>query len=469
MKRIILLIVLFLLLAGGIAGYVWIHGITRKIFVPRGQDAASNTPVNTIQKHLDDKTPIDFVLLGYGGGNHDGAYLTDSIITVRIDPKQKKIFMLSIPRDLYIKIPTNGLDGNYSKINAAYEIGLDDTNYPGKQKQFTGSDGGGKMAEYIFSKVTGLPVSYFVGMDFSGFKNTIDTLGGVDLNVEKTFDDYQYPIEGNEDAPCGHTNQEIQDFTASPSADESVFFPCRFEHLHFDAGQQHLDGTRALKYVRSRHSLQDGTDFGRAKRQRNLIVAVKQKIITPAFIPKIIPFMTSLGDDLRTDMSLDDVKVLVQNANVLNKYQIVNLALTDQNYLSDVVTSGGQDVLEPKGGIDNWDEIHAYIASELSGIPIPVPAIVKIENGTKTPGLAGSAADNLKAGNIQTVEPANAQDQTAKITTITAYDKNISTKDIQAIENEFGTSKITYSNAAQPGYNVLVVLGTDYIKPTTTP
>src|SRR5258708_6208353 len=204
-------------------------------------------------------------------------------------------------------------------------------------------------------------------MDFSGFKNTIDTLGGVDITVETTFDDYSYPIDGKENETCGHSSQEIQDYTASPSAGEADYFPCRFVHLHFDAGKQHMNGDRALSYVRSRHSLQDGTDFGRAKRQRNLIVAVKQKIITPGFISKIFPFITSLGDDLRTDFTIYDVKALIQDATVLNKYQMVNIALTDQNYLVNAVASTGQYILQPKEGLDNWDTIHSWIADEISG------------------------------------------------------------------------------------------------------
>jgi LCP family protein required for cell wall assembly len=467
MKKLLILLLIILFLGTGVLGYLWFHGITKKIFILR--NPLGSAPVNSIQQHLDDEKPIDVVLLGYGGGNHDGAYLTDSIIAIHIDPKTKKIFLISIPRDVWIKIPTNGTDGGYGKINEAYQDGLDDSTYPNKQKQFTGADGGGKLAEYIFSQVTGLPINYFVGMDFSGFKHTIDTLGGVAITVQPAFDDYSYPIDGKEADPCGHTQQEIQDFTASPSADEATYFPCRYIHLHFDAGTQQMNGERALSYVRSRHSLQDGTDFGRAKRQRNLLVAVKQKIISPTFIPQIIPFITSLGDDLRTDFSLDDVKAFIQNAPTLNKYEIVNLALTDQNYLTDTVASTGQDILEPKDGLDNWRSVHTWIADTISGKQQTVPAVIEVENGTQTVGLAGIATAKLKAHTLKVLDPATATIQNAQMTTITVYDKNVDQKTLKIVKQEFGVNTIIYAPAKQNAYNVLVVLGNDYNKPTSTP
>lgn len=370
MKKVFLSLLVLLIIVG-VASYIWFHNVTKKIFIPHAKPTSS-APLNSIQESLANKTPINILLLGYGGGNHDGAYLTDSMIAVHIDPKTQKVFLISIPRDIWIKIPTNGNDGSYSKINAAYEDGLDDTDYPNKQAQFTGPDGGGRLAEYIVQVVTGVPMEYFIGMDFSGFTHTIDTLGGVDINVQIAFDDYQYPIEGMEDATCGLSADQVASFSAalaSPSATigEQDVFPCRYEHLHFDAGEQHMDGTTALKYVRSRHSLQDGTDFGRAQRQRNLIVAVKKKIFAVSFIPQIVPFMSSLGDDLRTDLSLDDVKSLIQNIPALNNYQIVSLAITDQNYLEDTVSSDGQDILESRDGIDTWTSVHTWLKNEFVG------------------------------------------------------------------------------------------------------
>jgi|SRR5579885_1977164 len=454
-------IVILLIVIGIFGVFSWVHGITSKIFIPH-----STAATNSIQQSMSNKTPFNILLLGYGGGNHDGAYLTDSIMVVHIDPKNQKVFLISIPRDIWIKIPTDGQTSSYWKINAAYTIGMDDQSYPNKQPQFKGSDGAGHLAEYIVQQVTGLPIQYFVGMDFAGFTKTIDTLGGVDINVETAFDDYQYPITGQEDATCGLSKDQITSLSAqvaTGSATENEAFPCRYEHLHFNSGLQDMDGTTALKYVRSRHSLQDGTDFGRAKRQRNLLVAVKQKVFSAGFLPQAIPFMNSLGDDVKTDLTLDDVRTLLQSANTLNKYPVTTLALTDQNFLQDAVSSDGQDILEPKDGVDNWTSVHNWLADTLSNKPQPVQAIVQVANGTPIAGLAGLATNRLKNENIEVLVPTDATNQAAQKTTITLYSKNISNSDLVIIKKEFGVTAITYAtNGNQINYNVLVTVGQDY-------
>lgn len=465
MKKI-LLGLLLAVIAISILGYFWFQSITNKIFIHASK--SSSVTVDSVQQSLIDKKPINILLLGYGGGNHDGAYLTDSMMVVHIDPKQQKTTLISIPRDIWIKIPTNGTDGSYAKINAAYEYGLDTTSFPGKQDQFKGADGGGHMAEYVVSQVTGLPISYFVGMDFSGFTHTIDTLGGVDINVETAFDDYEYPIDGKEADLCGQPQSAIPtlDAQATQSAVEMVY-PCRYQHLHFDKGLTHMDGVRALTYVRSRHSLQDGTDFGRAKRQRNLIIAVKQKVLSAGFIPKIIPFISSLGDDLRTDLTIDDIKSLLQNSSDLSKYPVTTLAITDQNYLIDSFSADGQSILQSKDGVDSWTSVHTWIADTLSGKTIPVTPVIEVENGTHTPGLALTATNKLKAMNLQTVDPANAPDTHAQ-TKIIIYAPNINPSDLNAIKNEFSVTTVSKEQPTQNVYNVLVIVGDDYSSTTPT-
>src|SRR5579864_3897556 len=133
MKKFLVAFVL-LLIIGATAFSLWLHSITKKIFIPRPKNVT--TTLNSIQQDLADKKAINILLLGYGGGNHDGAYLTDSIIAVHIDPKTQKVFLISVPRDIWIRIPTDGMDGSYAKINAAYQDGLDNTDFLNKEQQF---------------------------------------------------------------------------------------------------------------------------------------------------------------------------------------------------------------------------------------------------------------------------------------------------------------------------------------------
>ncbi len=357
-----LLIFLFVSVVTVVASVKWLNNTHSSIFV-----SANPQPVKTAQK-MDEffsyQSPFNILLLGYGGGNHEGAYLTDSIIVVNINPKTKTATLISIPRDIWVKIPTNDNDGQYWKVNAAYALGL------------TGPTGGGNMAKFVLGQITGLEIRNFVALDFFGFKKTIDTLGGIDIQIEQTLDDYEYPIDGSENELCGQDPSILNELQKNATLSAQQLFPCRYEHLHFDKGLTHLDGTQALGYVRSRHSIQDGNDFGRSKRQRNLILAVKSKVVSIGFITKALPFTNSLKDSLKTDLTLDDISSLLKNAENLKDYNVKSIALTDQNYLTETLSDDGQDVLLPKNGTDNWTAVKNWIASEIyPDVPLLSPAV----------------------------------------------------------------------------------------------
>ena len=465
-KTRVILITLVLLIIATVVIYsaYFVKASVNKIIVP---NKFKTEPADAMESHFVNKTPFNLLLIGYGGGTHDGANLTDSIIVAHLDPKNKMTTLISIPRDIWTKIPSDTSNGLKAKINYAYQVGLDDADFPNKPAEFKGESGGGNMVKSVVGNVVGLPLDNYVGMDFSGFRQTIDSLDGVDINVNPGFDDYQYPIEGKEDDACGHTQDEIASLSAqlaSPSANLSELdaFPCRYEHLHFDPGMQHMDGTTALKYVRSRHSLQDGTDFGRAKRQRNLIEAVKQKVFSVGLISHIIPFMASLKDDVTTDLTLTDIQDLIKHAQEINSYSVHTLALTDQNFLVDAVTSDGQDVLEPSAGDDNWDEVHAWIKKEIDPNYVITNPSIQVENGTTVVGLADTAATKLQKAGLSILPSQNAGSHDHKTTTIQVYG-NISPAVLRKLEQTLGVKAIQHSSGDSQGqYDILVTIGEDF-------
>jgi LCP family protein required for cell wall assembly len=339
----------------GIGIYKWLGNLTEKVFVSpvaslRAATAAAalrnQGNVNLISERFSTQSPVNFLLLGYGGATHDGTYLTDSIMVLNLNPKTSKATLISIPRDIWV--------GN-KKINSFYSQHIKE-----------GPAVAGRAAMDAVSQVTGLNMDRFVSVSFDGFTKTIDALGGVDVKVDVTFDDYQYPIEGKEDDLCGKDPAELPAITATASATKNpeLIFPCRYKHLHFDAGTVHMDGITALEFVRSRHSAQDGSDFGRSRRQKNLLVAVKQKVMSVNFITSALPFINRLGDEVRTDLSLDEARVLISTAGKLADYKISSLAITDENYLISSQSTDGQYVLIPKAGADNWTEVHTWIENQ---------------------------------------------------------------------------------------------------------
>lgn len=357
--------ILFILLAIGIALAVFFYGTLKQVTV-HSKFSPTPTPVPKVEG-FNGLEPFNVLLMGYGGGGHQGGKLTDTVMLVSIQPKMKKVFLISIPRDLWVPVPINGDQDTFMKINAAYAIGADDNGYKNKKEQFTGEAGGGELAKFVVGRVTGLTVNRFATLDFNGFKKTIETLGGINVKVDKTFDDYHYPIDGKEDDTCGKSEEEITAITATMSGDTlDQQFGCRYEVLHFDAGKTYMDGATALKYVRSRHSAQDGGDFNRGARQRNMLLAVKEKVLALDFFPKIIPFATSLANDLTMDVSVDDIQEFLKYKDDLTKYQVINLAFTQENVLTISTTAAGQSIVTPKQGIGQYSDLQSWLQQQMA-------------------------------------------------------------------------------------------------------
>lgn len=368
-------IILGLLVVGGIYAFFSYKSIVVKRNAPVVSQTP-NEPTSIPTPTPDPDRDFGVVLLGYGGGGHEGGYLTDTMILGYIQPKKQKITLISIPRDLWVPLQTSAEETKHFKINAAYAVGKDDKKYPQKPVQYTGPAGGGAMAIDAIKMVTGLNVEHFATLSFAGFTKSIDTLGGVTVKVPLTFDDFYYPIEGEEKNTCGFSETDIATATAALKGDKlEQFFTCRFEHLHFDAGEQQMDGTTALKFVRSRHSAQAGAggDFARSQRQRALIQGIKEQIFSVGFLPKMVPFITSLKQDFETDIDLDTMRSYVSRADEFRGYKISSISLSTDNVLSIGTSADRQSIVMPKEGIDQWQGIQQYIQDQLNEVPSPTP------------------------------------------------------------------------------------------------
>lgn len=333
-----------------------------------------------------DQDRINILLLGIGGKGHDGANLTDTILVASYKPSTKEVAMLSIPRDLIIPIPGYG----WRKINNLYSLA--EYNDPGT---------GGDYAKQIISQIFGIQIPYYARIDFQGFEELVDLLGGVDVNVPRTLSDYQYPIEGHEDYP---ENQ-------------------RYEHLVVEAGQQHLDGSTALKYVRSRHaSGVEGSDFARAARQQLVMKAVLDKLFSfntllrPTKIKKIY---SNVEEHIDTNLAFEDMAAFGGLAKDYfgEKKEPINTVLDNaKDGPLQEANYDGAFVLEPK--VQDFSELK-FIATHMfepdlkftrpteaeTALPRvtiekPVPskekATIEIQNGTFVNGLARAMQTKLE-------------------------------------------------------------------------
>ncbi len=305
---------------------------------------------------------INILLLGIGGGTHDGPNLSDTIIFASVSPEKNKVSLISVPRDLYVP-------DLKAKVNTAYAVG-----------ELKRKGGGIVLAEAVVGKVLGQPIDYTIRIDFAGFEKAIDSLGGIDINVENSFDDYQYPLDGKGNDSCGHSDIEIASLSAqlaTGSATELVAFPCRYEHLHFDKGLQHMIGVTALKYVRSRYAKGDeGTDFARSKRQERLISAVKEKVFSAGTLLNpvtIISFYGAIRDNVDANIKEGEFDDFIKLAQKLRgaKIQSTSLEFSEDPEKALLInppidmTYQYQYVLIPQAGNGNFSDVHNFVECKI--------------------------------------------------------------------------------------------------------
>lgn len=311
-------------------------------------------------KKTEDK--VSLLFLGIGGGKHDGPLLTDTIIYASIDPELQKVTLISIPRDLWVP----DLEPSNKKINGAYAYGEE-----------IKKGGGLLLTKAVIEKILNQPVDYVLRIDFNGFVKAIDMVSGIDVNVERGFEDLEYPIAGKETDKCGFSDDEFEKRATSSAIFEA--FPCRYEHLTFQQGLQHMDGENALKFVRSRHAKgTEGTDFARAKRQEIVIEAFKSKVLSLNTLlnpGRLMSLYNVFQDSIHTNIQSQEYDDFVKLAMKIKGAKTNNVVFfyTDpysekQGIFINPLNSTPYDnqwVLIPRVGNGNFSEIQKYVECEI--------------------------------------------------------------------------------------------------------
>lgn len=312
---------------------------------------------------------VNVLFLGVGGGKHDGPLLTDTIIYASIDPALQKTTLISIPRDLWLQ----DLEPANKKINVAYSYG------ESKRK-----DGGLLLVKAAVEKILGQTVDYVLRIDFNGFVKAIDLVGGIDVEIEKSFEDFEYPLSGKETDNCGFKDEEFEKRATASAIPEA--FPCRYEHLSFEKGLEHMDGEMALKFVRSRHAKgAEGTDFARAKRQDIVIKAFKEKIFSlNTFLNpgRLIDLYDLFQNSVHTNIRKQEYDDFIKLAQKIKDSETNNVVFfysdpyaVKQGIFMNPPPSevyGNQWVLIPRAGNGNFSEIQDYVECEIKTGDCPI-------------------------------------------------------------------------------------------------
>lgn len=326
-------VLFFTLIGAGIVyGSLWLGILTNAIVVNKNQDSgllnkfaylvtfAHNR--NGQNEEIDpdyimpaeEKERLDILVLGIRGKNDpeadiSGPYLTDTIMVFSYDKLTDKTSIISMPRDLYIKIYNK-----HEKINAAYSEAL-------------AHNEGLDYVKRLVSQVSGIYIDHAVVIDFSSFEKIIDELGGVDIILDKPFiEKTQWGYEFN-----------------------------------LTSGLNHLNGKDALYYARSRYST---SDFDRARRQQQIIFALKSKLVKINFFAdpsKVFSIFNTVRNNTKTDIGLWDMKNLISLADKITG-QTAHHVISTENLLYQT-TIGGVYVLLPNG--DNFNGIKQFFQNSL--------------------------------------------------------------------------------------------------------
>ncbi len=329
-------------------------------------DPPTEQPTQTRQDRM------NVLLLGIGGEGHEGSQLTDTIMLASIDLKEKRVGLLSIPRDT--AYPLGG--GRFEKINSVNAYFEQD--HPGE---------GATRTAQAFSTLLGQPIDHVLRIDFDGFAKFIDALDGINVNVERSFTDYQYP-----------------------TADK------KWMMVSFRKGPQKMDGRTALIYARSRHGNNgEGSDFARSRRQQIVIMAVRDKLLSLGTLTDhraLANLYTTVTNHIQTDFTPWSALALAPILKDFSSDQVNLQVLTDEPGKELVAANvNGAFMLSPKN--PDWSEIRALAADPFgkttqnstnpsttttatkTTVPKTRPRI-EVRNGTTRTGFAAQMAAKLE-------------------------------------------------------------------------
>lgn len=434
-RVVLILFIIFALVAGFLFAKGYIN--LRKVLAGGGGAAALEQNVDPSKLKGEGDGRVNILLLGRGGEGHEGADLTDTIIVASIDPVAKEAALVSIPRDLYVRVNNR----ESMKINAVFANGksasLSKNRIQTDQTRKQAETDGFALLESTMEETLGIPIHYHTMVDFAGFKEAIDTVGGID-------------------------------FYAPSSVTETLRIDGKNYKLDVKEGQQHMDGFEALAYARSRYTSPRG-DFDRSERQRAIITALKDEIMSAGTFSnpqKISQLIDSFGNHVVTNFSVQDLQRLYQLSKEIPSSKISSIGLSDppNNFIT-TSNIGGQSVVIPTAGNGNFKDIQNFLRNALKDSYIKSEnASILVLNGTQKSGLATEKSDELKSFGYNIAQASNAPTRDYQKTVIVDLRGGSKKYTQNYLERRFGVSAVNSlpDPAIVPGtVDFVIILGSD--------
>jgi len=377
----------------GLAAYVAVKGGLRQALAPLLR-------VDLAQTFGKDKLRVLVLGIDDNWTTNDEVYTSqsrsDTNIAVSIDLHSHNVGVVSIPRDLWVDIPKSG----YGKLNEAI------------------ADGGPERAEAAIEHNLGAPpFDYYIVLNINATKAVVDALGGLDVDVEKDMD---------YDDSWGHL------------------------HIHLKKGPQHLDGDQVVGYIRFRHD-EEG-DFGRMRRQRQVVQLLVHRMKDPSIVEKIPALLGVVQTNVRTNLSYAQMLALARGLQDVTPQMVhetevpANIGWTDGESVLFADQSQTQTI------------VHKYLVVGFGNQFDPSTVHVKVENGSGTPGAASAMADYLRRRGFTIVETCNAKTFNNPKTKITGADQNI----MGEVAKQLPVRNPTIAIGPVQGGDVDIIVGQDY-------
>jgi len=369
-RKIIKWVVIALaLLLVGIGGYLIYKAVNASDSVFQGSvlDLVKNDPLKE-----DANGRTNFLIFGTEAEGHPGANLTDSIMVMSLDQDKKDVYMMSLPRDLWVEYAEQCTVGDHGKLNNAYFCASNDGEDP-----VAGATALAAQAESI----TGLAIQYTLQLNWAALIESVNAVGGIDVTIQT--DNPNGILDRNFDASCN--------------------FTCYY--VKYKQGEvAHLDGVHALALARARNANGgyglERNNFDRERNQQLIIKALRQKALSAGTLTNIgavTSLIDSLGNNVTTNIQTKEIRTLMQVASEIKDENIISLSLDTAD--PPLVTTGnysGQSIVRAVPGLLDYSEIIAFVNKNVNSTAITrEDPHVSVLNGGRAAGVAQIQADTL--------------------------------------------------------------------------
>jgi LCP family protein required for cell wall assembly len=389
------------------------------------------------------KDRLNILLIGTDQRPSEGTYNTDTLIVVSIDPATKRVAMFSLPRDTVdVPVPAGpartALGPIYTrKINSFFSAVRNRADlFPG-----TAATRGYNGLKAILGELYGLQIQYFVEVNFDGFRQVVDALGGVTINVQVPVVDDVFP-----------------DDTGA------------LQRIYIPAGMRHMTGAEALVYARSRHG---SNDFDRGQRQQRVLVALRDQVDISTVLPRIDELAQAVGQALRTDIPREVVPQMLGLAESIDTRSIRSYVFAPPVYQTENADSPRGYIVQPKVSVIRSAVKNAFAADttlESTREALATEgARIWVLRGSTRGGDPNNIADYLEYLGMTASAPTGRGDTTSGTKTrIVVYNgaETRLTETIKVLESLFG---VTSTTATDPAGLVDVVVTTGAETPSLTP